>query len=171
MLTTCFLSAILLWIGQKAGGNTGALPVCTLLTVLLATTSLTRHFVQPIRPTANTLGTLCLYLFFATAGAPGLAVAESVRNSLIPLGVFLTCLYSVHGLVLWIVHCVFKRNDMFAPQRLLVASSSAIGGPATSVALAKAAKWRNLEVPGLLVGNVGYAMATFCGLGYYRLFL
>jgi uncharacterized membrane protein len=52
----------------------------------------------------------------------------------------------------------------------LVASSSAIGGPATSVALAQAAGWESLTVPSLIVGNIGYAIASFIGLAYYAIF-
>ena len=61
-------------------------------------------------------------------------------------------------------------RDAFSPQRLLIASSSAIGGPATSVALARSVKWESLIVPALLVGNIGYAIATFIGIGFYYCF-
>ena len=57
-----------------------------------------------------------------------------------------------------------------APQRLLAASSAAIGGPATAAALAQANEWRSLITPSLLVGNVGYAIATFLALAYYSAF-
>jgi len=57
-----------------------------------------------------------------------------------------------------------------APQRLLVASSAAIGGPATAAALAKSVQWESLVTPGLLVGNIGYAVATFIGLLFYSVY-
>jgi uncharacterized membrane protein len=116
---------------------------------------------------------VALYVFFATAGAPGLAVADSVKSAIGPISVFLTCLYSVHGLILFLSHrLIFTRTHepSLLPQRLLVASSAAIGGPATATALAQAAKWDTLKLPGLVVGNVGYLIATFCGLVYYSLF-
>jgi uncharacterized membrane protein len=126
---------------------------------------------EPLRPTAHALGLVCLYQFFATAGAPGMAVADSVRASLLPLSLYLICLYGIHGLILSGCHRLWgKKFAAFESQRLLVASSAAIGGPATAVALASAAKWRSLEVSSLLVGNVGYAIATFCGIGFYALF-
>jgi len=168
--TVLGLSAILLWLGERIGGSTGALPVCTLLTVALASQA-PKARMTPLQPAANALGTVGLYLFFATAGAPGIAVAESVQASLMPLSVFLTCLYAVHGLILFACFKIGgKRFPAFRPQRLLVASSAAIGGPATSVALAQAAKWESLTVPSLLVGNIGYAIATFCGLAYHAAF-
>jgi uncharacterized membrane protein len=87
-----------------------------------------------------------------------------------PLTLFLTCLYSIHGAILWACHKVWgKKVASFFRQRLLVASSAAIGGPATAVALVQANDWESLLVPSLLVGNIGYAMATFIGLAYYAI--
>jgi uncharacterized membrane protein len=152
-----WLAATLLWLGERLGGSF-SLPACTLLTVIVASK-------LPPQPAAHCMGTYALYLFFATAGAPGMAVAESVKHSMLPLSFFLTTLYSLHGILLWI--CSKLPFKAFLPQRLLVASSAAIGGPATAVALAQAAGWESLVVPSLLVGNIGYAVATFCGLAYY----
>jgi hypothetical protein len=61
----------------------------------------------------------------------------------------------------------WDASSPFLPQRLLVASSAAIGGPATAVALAQANGWTSLIGPSVLVGNLGYAVATFCGLIFY----
>ena len=165
MSVVLFLAASLLWVSERLVGPMGSLPLCTLLTVLLASTW------QPIRSfrhCAETLGTFALYLFFATAGAPGLAVASSVRASLIPLGLFLLTLYLGHGALLYSAHKLFPNQSWLQPQRLLVASSAAIGGPATAVALAQAARWESLQVPSLLVGNVGYAIATFVALFFAK---
>lgn len=170
--TTLAVSAILLWLAEKIGGTSGALPVCTLLTVIFASQA-PKSLLGPLQSPANMLGTLSLYLFFATAGAPGVAVAESVRTSILPLTLFLSCLYSMHGILLFflaVIGKVLPKMSFLAPQRLVVASSAAIGGPATAVALAQASGWSNLEVPSLLVGNVGYAIATFAGLAFHRFF-
>jgi uncharacterized membrane protein len=175
--TAICVSSILLWLGERIGGSSGGLPLCTLLAVLFASQAPTK-FMQSIQETSNTVGTTCLYLFFSTAGAPGMKVADSVKSSLLPLTYFLTCLYTIHGLIMWLSNRLLRGQGeegngswrgAFLPQRLLVASSSAIGGPATSVALAKSNGWKSLEVPSLIVGNIGYAIATFCGLAYYGL--
>ena len=168
-----FLASALLWLGELLGGPSGAqLPACTILTVLLASTAPPRRM-QSLRPTAGTLGLVALYSFFATAGAPGLLVAdESVKASLAPLTAFLASLYSLHAALLWMAYKFVgpqRFRGAFAAQRLLVASSAAIGGPATAVTLASTAEWPSLTVPSILVGNVGYAIATFCGLGFYRM--
>ena len=179
--TVLFLSSMLLWLGEILGTKIfkiGSLPCCTLLTVLFASWSPKRFLTSSIQNTSEILGTSCLYLFFATAGAPGIAVADSVRAALLPLTIFLTSLYSIHGIILWLGYRFWGRNlekkttklaSAFLPQRLLIASSAAIGGPATSVALAQANDWKSLMVPSLLVGNIGYAIATFCALAYYAI--
>ena len=92
-------------------------------------------------------------------------------------------MYGVHLSVLWsfqkVVNMLQNQDDesqssilnkIAAPQRLLAASSAAIGGPATAAALAQANKWESLLAPSLLVGNVGYAVATFIALIYYSAF-
>ena len=167
--TVLSLSALLLWLGERIGGPSGALPVTTVLTVLFASRA-SPKFMKPLQDPAHVLGTTCLYLFFATAGAPGIAVADSVRASIIPLGLFLTFLYGIHGALLTLAYKIFPKRAAFVSQRLLIASSASIGGPATAIALAQTNKWSSLEVPSLLVGNIGYAIATFLGIAYYAFF-
>jgi len=180
------LSTFAAWVGRLIGGKPNALPVSTLLTVL-GTTVFPSKFIAPLRPTGEILGTALLYVFFATAGTGGLSIADSVRSAFIPIGCFLTILYSVHGailagirrLVLWNRRqrtvTPKDKNEIdegfVAPQRLLVASSAAIGGPATAAALAQASGWPSLVTPSLLVGNLGYAIATFAAIAFYRVML
>ena len=201
---TLFVAASLLYGGQRLGaglfasssngGAAASLPLCTLLTVLVAS-NCRQAWMAHVRPAAQVMGTVALYVFFSTAGAPGLAVAESVRASVVPLGLFLTLLYSIHGGILWALYKLHSlvlanpttdhENETEQPHsssssslvaqsleipRLLCASSAAIGGPATAVALAEASQWESLKVPSLLVGNLGYAVATFLGLAYHALF-
>jgi hypothetical protein len=123
-----------------------------------------------------------LYLFFTTAGAPGWRLKESIQQSFPSIASFLLILYGVHLSVLWgfrrIVRSCTKEDasatsfwgKTAAPQRLLTASSAAIGGPATAAALAQSNQWDSLLTPSLLVGNVGYAVATFIALVYYGAF-
>lgn len=82
-------------------------------------------------------------------------------------------MYGMHGATLWLVKKFVEVTKIqywkkvIAPQRLLAASSAAIGGPATAAALAQSHQWDSLLTPSLLVGNVGYAVATFIGLLFY----
>ena len=176
--TVLSLAAIFVAAGDRIGGVSASIPISTLLTVLF-TMTFPENILKSIRPAGTVLGTSLLYMFFATAGAPGLSLASStIRKSFLPLSFYLSILYSVHGLILWLGVIVWKKfiqrqgtspkkEGMMAPQRLLVASSAAIGGPATAAALAQANGWKSLIVPSLLVGNLGYAIATFLGLGFY----
>lgn len=170
--TALSLAAVLTWIGEKIGGTVAALPITTLVSVLVASRA-PSSFMKNVQPASHMIGTVCLYLFFATAGAPGLAVADSVKAALVPLGLFLTLLYGVHGIILSASHYLWGQKSPaspFVPQRLLVASSAAIGGPATAVALAQANGWKSMIAPSLLVGNLGYAIATFCGIAFHAFF-
>ena len=176
--TVLSLAAIFIAAGDRLGGVSASIPICTLLTVLF-TMTFPENVLKSIRPAGTVLGTSLLYMFFATAGAPGLSLASStIRKSFLPLSLYLSILYSVHGLILWLGIITWKKfnqrhgispkkEGMMAPQRLLVASSAAIGGPATAAALAQANGWKSLVVPSLLVGNLGYAIATFLGLAFY----
>mmetsp|Transcript_111401 Transcript_111401/g.322072 ORF Transcript_111401/g.322072 Transcript_111401/m.322072 type:complete len:364 (+) Transcript_111401:265-1356(+) len=164
-----FASGVLLWLGERIGGASGALPCCTVLTLIAAVVSPSR-WLRPLQPLAEALGTSCLYLFIATVGASGIAIADSVKAAMIPLIIFLTCLYGIHFMILWVLQRLLPGNRSFVTQRLLVASSAAIGGPPTAVALAQANSWKSLIVPSLLVGNIGYAIATFCALGFAKVF-
>mmetsp|Transcript_10461 Transcript_10461/g.12140 ORF Transcript_10461/g.12140 Transcript_10461/m.12140 type:complete len:483 (+) Transcript_10461:214-1662(+) len=175
------IAALATWLGESIGGTSGALPLATLFTIVF--TTLCPSFAKSLSRTGEALGTSLLYLFFATAGAPGCSIADSVRASFIPLGFFLSLLYGIHGLFLLMVRksVLFwkgrKNNDdqresnesFVSPPRLLVASSAAIGGPATAAALAKANKWESLVGPSLIVGNLGYAVSTFAALVFYSI--
>ncbi|KAL3943944.1 MAG: hypothetical protein SGBAC_001978 [Bacillariaceae sp.] len=165
-----FISSVLLSLSERVGGKSASLPLCSIITVLFTSLS-PNAWMGPLRETSEMMGTSFLYLFFATAGAPGVRLAETVKASVVPLGAFLTLLYTIHGLILTGLHkCWGHSTGQLCKQRLLVASSAAIGGPATSVALAKSNGWKSLEVPSVLVGNIGYAIASFIGLAYYSIF-
>lgn len=184
--TVLTLSAIATWLGEHFGGPSRALPISTFITVLFACLA-PKRWVSSLRPAGETLGTVLLYFFFATAGSAGLSIAESVRAAFVPIGLFLLMLYGIHGTFLTAARFMFlsfsrkynfdnierghgRDEGVVAPQRLLVASSAAIGGPATAAALAQANGWSSLTAPSLLVGNLGYAIATFAGLAFHAFF-
>lgn len=176
------IATILVWLGEKFGGPAAALPLSTFFTILF--TLFFSSSATSLSATGESLGTALLYIFFATAGAPGLSIAESVKASFIPIGIYLSILYGIHGMSLVILRKIVlwwtklrkgkkdgESNGSFVqPSRLLVASSAAIGGPATAAALAKANKWDSLVGPSLIVGNLGYAIATFSGIMFYKCF-
>jgi len=172
--TVLAIAATCAWIGERIGGESGSLPCSTIVTLIFALMG-PESLNNSIRPSAEMLGTVLLYQFFATAGAPGLRIAESVKASFLPLSAFLVCLYGIHGAILYLCHKIVTRfkpldQGFASPQRLLVGSSAAIGGPATAIALAQASGWKSLIVPSILVGNIGYAIATFLGIGFFSIY-
>ena len=172
------LAATSTWLGELIGGSSAALPISTLLAIVF--TVIFPRKAKQIKSTGEILGTTLLYFFFATAGAPGLSIAESVKSAFVPIALFLTILYGIHGLFLTLVRIIVQakqrrevslsEEEPLPAQLLLVASSAAIGGPATAAALAKANNWKSLVEPSLIVGNIGYAIATFVGIAFHSIF-
>jgi uncharacterized membrane protein len=104
------------------------------------------------------IGTLCMYVFFAAIGA-GADIGAIVDEAL-PILLFITVLIGVHLICLvffgWIL-----RLDL---AEVMVASNACILGPATAAAFAASKGWRQLITPGMLVGLLGYSLATFIGV-------
>jgi len=65
----------------------------------------------------------------------------------------------IHFVNLYIRGRIFKLGLA----KVMIASSACILGPATPAALAAEQGWRSLVIPGMLVGVVGHAIATFIG--------
>lgn len=151
------------------------LPLATVIMVALAT-CFSRQL-APLSGTANHLGMVLLYLFFASAGwsGGGLGLSTFLGGGRVLLA-FLAVLYSVHGLVVLGGGGQLARlrpqrpRRLFVRPNLLVASNCCIGGPATASALAQGASWVSLVVPSVLIGNLGYALASFAGIALYRAF-
>lgn len=137
------------------------LPLASFLAVAAATAL--PQYVKPLAQAGERLGTVCLYIFFATAGWTGGALGAFLSGGLVLLG-FLAILYSVH---LGIMRAAWSAG-LFPRPVMLTASNANIGGPATACALAVAKGWEGLVTPALLVGNLGYALATPIALLLYR---
>ncbi|KAL7577991.1 hypothetical protein ACA910_007607 [Epithemia clementina (nom. ined.)] len=182
-----FTASFLVWLSRLIGGVRASLPVCTVLSVLLikvVTMSqapswffgaprwlpAANRWIASIQPTAQVLGTVTLHIFFSTLGAQGGRAVSTLKSSMIPLGAFELMLYMLHGTWLWACHKSFPNRRWASAPRLLMGSSAAIGGPATAVALAQSNSWQSLQVPGLLVGNIGDMIGTFLGIAFFALF-
>ena len=104
------------------------------------------------------LGTLFMYVFFAVIGA-GANISE-VLGAALPIIIFITVMVLVHLCLLVIIGKLMKLDLA----EVLIASNACILGPAPAAALAASKGWQPLVAPGILVGMLGYAIATFIGV-------
>ena len=105
------------------------------------------------------IGTLLMYIFFATIGV-GADINEMFGPALLIVG-FLFILMVFHlSMLLLIGH--WLKIDL---AELMIASCACILGPTAAAAIAAGQGWKELVSPGMLVGVLGYAIATFIGIG------
>ena len=105
-----------------------------------------------------------MYVFFATIGLD--ADLGAMVDAALPMLAFLAILVVIHIFLLVWLGARFK----FTLAEMMIASSACILGPAAAAALAASKGWRHLVTPGMLVGVLGYAIATFIGILLAQLF-
>jgi uncharacterized membrane protein len=104
-------------------------------------------------------GNVMMFIFLASVGATA-DIWELVAVGPM-LFVFATIIISVHMLILFAAG-KFLKMDL---AELAVASAVCIGGPSSAAALASAKGWKDLLIPGVLAGSLGYAIGSFIGVG------
>ena len=108
------------------------------------------------------IATFMMYVFFAVIGAG--ADLGQVLGAALPATLFLVVLILVHLGLLLVVGRLLRLDLAEA----MVASNACILGPPTAAALAASRGWRELVMPGMLVGILGYSIGTFIGVGIYQ---
>jgi uncharacterized membrane protein len=103
-------------------------------------------------------GNVMMFIFLASVGASA-DVWELVETAPI-LFLFASVIIIVHLAILFGIGLLF-RLDL---AELAMASAVCIGGPSSAPALASAKGWRDLLIPGVLAGSLGYAMGSFIGV-------
>ena len=83
-----------------------------------------------------------------------------VLGAALPIIAFIVVMVLVHLVLLVIIGKLLKLDLA----EVLVASNACILGPAPAAALAASKGWQPLVAPGILVGMLGYAIATFIGV-------
>jgi uncharacterized membrane protein len=103
-------------------------------------------------------GNVMMFIFLASVGASA-DVWQLIETAPI-LFVFATVIVTVHFVLLLGIGMLLKLDLA----ELAMASAVCIGGPSSAPALASALGWRDLLIPGILAGSLGYAMGSFIGV-------
>lgn len=108
---------------------------------------------------ADKIGTMLMQVFFAAIGASANIMIVIEYGAILFL--FAGIILSIHLVFLLTVGKLLKIDIA----ELVIASNANMGGPTTAAAMAVARKWNSLVIPAILCGTLGYAFATFIGVG------
>ena len=112
---------------------------------------------------ADQIGSLLMQVFFVVIGASAnIYVVLRVGPVLF---FFAGVILLVHLLFILTVSKIFKLDLA----EIVIASNANMGGPTTAAAMAVAKKWKDLVIPAVLCGTLGYAIATFIGVAVGKL--
>jgi uncharacterized membrane protein len=107
---------------------------------------------------ADQIGALLMQVFFVVIGASAnLYVVLKVGPILF---FFAAVILLVHLTFILTAGKLFKLDLA----EIVIASNANMGGPTTAAAMAVARKWKDLVIPAVLCGTLGYAIATFIGV-------
>ena len=127
-----------------------------LTTLTVAAVTLMPKFFDSLHG-AQEIGTYLIYIFFVVIGVPA-SLPLLVQNApLLLIFVFIIVLLNM------IVTFTAGKAMKFNLEEIIVASNANIGGPTTAAAMAIAKGWKNLIVPVMLVGTMGYIIGNYIG--------
>jgi uncharacterized membrane protein len=144
--------------------GTSSLPLTSILTVVSAT--LFPTFFSRIRAAGTAIGIIFIQMFFAASGAAG--SIQLVLKKAPSLFAFSALQIGVHFCTLMALGRGILR---LPPRELYLASNANVGGPTTAAAMAQAKEWKQLVLPALLIGILGYATATAIALSLVPILL
>lgn len=150
------ICAIGFWLSQFTGIGGSAILIITAIIVVVATI-----FPNQMKQIAGSeiIGTYLMQIFFAAIGASANIFVVLKYGPI--LFVFAGLILSIHLIFLLAAGKIFKLDLA----EIVIASNANMGGPTTAAAMASARNWRELVIPAILCGTLGYAIATFIGVG------
>ena len=159
LLAALALAFVLAALGKLLAGLAGfpqfAILVTTALTLTFAT--FLPRVVGKLSGYTET-GNALMFIFLASIGA---TADVWILIDLAPvLFLFASIIIIVHLVVLFGLGKILKLDLA----ELAMASAVCIGGPASAAAIASAKGWRELLLPGVLAGSLGYAIGSFIGV-------
>lgn len=103
-------------------------------------------------------GNVMMFIFLGSIAA-GADIWELIEIAPV-MFVYASIIILVHMVILFGLGLIF-RLDL---AELAMASAVCIGGPSSAPALASAKGWRDLLIPGILCGSLGYGIGSFIGV-------
>lgn len=149
------LAAIGKFLANLVGKDQYSILVITALALIVATA-----FPRQVKRLSGhqEFGNVLMFIFLASIAA-GADVWKLIEIAPV-LFLFATVVIVVHLVLLFAVGKLLNLDLA----ELAMASAVLIGGPASAPALASAKGWRDLLIPGLLLGSLGYAVGSFIGV-------
>lgn len=160
IITTLFISALICLLGVFIADLlpiSGTFIIAITILALLIANFAPQQLKLKIQFDHN-LGTIFMYIFFATIGLG--ADVSSMAGAALPMLAFLVIVVLIHVCLI----CWLGARFNFTLPEMMIASSACILGPAAAAAIAASKGWRHLVTPGIMVGVLGYAIATIIGI-------
>lgn len=153
------LGALVLYVSTLLAQTFPAVPMIIFLTTI-ALILAQFPFVQRLQG-LRMLGMFCIYLFLAVIGA-FCDVQALIKDGQLALSMLLlvSILVLIHAGIIFGIGGLFRQDwDI-----LSIASQANIGGSGSALALSKGLNRADLMLPAILVGALGNAIGTYCGL-------
>lgn len=149
--------ALVTWLSELLGTWLGIPPILILTTFALIAAQL--DFVNKLTGT-RLLGMYGLYLFLAVIGAfCDFAALQNIGSIGVSLLILASTILLVHGVLIFGLSVLLKFDHNISA----VASQACFGGPTSALAVARSLGRADLQVPGILVGALGYGVGTYLG--------
>ncbi len=143
------------WLKSSMGVTMPSIVILTTIALVLAQIP----FIQR-QNGSQVLGLFAMYMFLATIAALcDVAALHEMGRLGVTLFVFASSVIAIHATVTFAAAAVFRIDVSVAA----IVSQANIGGATTALGVAKSLNRRDLVLPAVLVGSLGYAVGTYLG--------